>query len=1083
MARFTDEELNRIKQDVSLVRLLESQGHVLKKQGKDYACRCPFHDDATPSLIVSPKTNLWHCMGACQMGGSVIDWVMKSQGVSFRYAVELLRNDHPELASQNTQPVKYNTARKLPSTLAADLLAADEAGVLDRVVGFYHDTLLSEPEALAYLEKRGLHDLELIHTFKLGFANRTLAYHIPQNNREDGAAIRATLKACGVLRSSGHEHLNGSITVPIFDTESNVVELYGRKVRDDLKKGTAYHLYLPGPHAGVWNAQGLKGQEEIILCEALIDAMTFWVNGFKNVTASYGTAGFTEDHLNTFLQCGVKRVLIAYDRDEAGNKAAEQLSAKLQSAGLECFRIWLPKGMDANSYALNMKPARKALEVVIRKAEWLGKGKAPTISTEAKTEPKILAAKEKNTAAPEASNEDHTGSGDKPAPSLAAKISAAGIEPDAAPMPAASVVDAPLPASPLPLPALDNVRCTVKDHEVLFDIAGRVYRVRGLKKNTAHDLLKISLMACNDNGFHTDSLDLYHAKQRQVFINQACVELGVRDEVIKKDLGKVLLKLEGLQEEQISEHLQPKQESEGKQLTNEEHNAALELLNDKNLLNRILDDFNAAGVVGEETNKLAGYLACVSRKLEKPLAVMVQSTSAAGKSALMDAVLSFMPEEERVQYSAMTGQSLFYMGETNLKHKTLAIAEEEGAHNASYALKLLQSEGEITIASTGKDATTGNLVTQEYRVEGPTQLFMTTTAIDIDPELMNRCLVLSVDEGREQTEAIHDQQRYAETLDGLFAKEAQQDIIHVHRNAQRLLKPLKIVNPYAQHLKFLSDKTRTRRDHQKYLTLIRSIALLHQYQREVKTETRGGKAVEYIEVTLSDIEQANQIAHDVLGRTLDELPPQTRNLLNQIRRLVAGQCHQQGIEQSDYRFSRKAIREYSGLGNTQLKIHCQRLEDMEYLLVHRGGRGQSFVYELLYDKADDNDHKHLMGLIDVQQWQYDNKKSGQNANWSGSSRGQVGPKSVGCREAEKTKNPDKNSLKRTDTAKAAENAQPEPKKNNGRSYDGQDVQVPRAQGSARAARNGNNTEQTAPPFTHEGTRVAQASAATADWNA
>jgi DNA primase catalytic core len=375
MARFTDEELSRIKQDVSLVRLLESQGHVLKKQGKDYACQCPFHDDDTPSLIVSPKTNLWHCMGACQMGGSVIDWVMKSQGVSFRYAVELLRNDHPELASQTAQPVKYSTARKLPTTLAADLLAADEQGALNLAVDFYHDTLLNESEALTYLEKRGLHDLELIHSFKLGYANRTLAYHIPQNNRDDGAAIRTKLKACGVLRDSGHEHLNGSLTVPIFDAENNVVELYGRKVRDDLKKGTAYHLYLPGPHAGVWNAQGLKNQEEIILCEALIDAMTFWVNGFKNVTASYGTAGFTDDHLNTFLECGVKRVLIAYDRDEAGNKAAEQLSAKLQSAGLECFRILFPKGMDANSYALNMKPARKALEVVIRKAEWLGKGK------------------------------------------------------------------------------------------------------------------------------------------------------------------------------------------------------------------------------------------------------------------------------------------------------------------------------------------------------------------------------------------------------------------------------------------------------------------------------------------------------------------------------------------------------------------------------------------------------------------------------------------------------------------------------------------------------------------------------------
>lgn len=400
----------------------------------------------------------------------------------------------------------------------------------------------------------------------------------------------------------------------------------------------------------------------------------------------------------------------------------------------------------------------------------------------------------------------------------------------------------------------------------------------------------------------------------------------------------------------------------------------------------------------------------------------------------MEAVLNFMPEEQRVQYSAMTGQSLFYMGETDLKHKTLAIAEEEGASNASYALKLLQSEGEVTIASTGKDAATGNLVTQEYRVEGPTQLFMTTTAIDIDPELMNRCLVLSVDEGREQTEAIHEQQRFTETLDGVFAKESRDDIIQIHRNAQRLLRPMKIVNPYAQHLKFLSDKTRTRRDHQKYLTLIRSITLLHQHQREVKTATRNGRTVEYIEVTLSDIEQANEIAHEVLGRTLDELPPQTRKLLNQIRKMVAEACQRLGIEQSDFRFSRKDIREYSGMGNTQLKIHCQRLEDMEYLLVHRGGRGQSFVYELIYDKADESDAKHLMGLIDVRKLKYDEKKSGQDDNWSGPSRGQVGPKSGGGRADENAENTFKNRLDALITDKTAKNAHLGSEKLNGASY-------------------------------------------------
>src|SRR5277367_5582726 len=145
----------------------------------------------------------------------------------------------------------------------------------------------------------------------------------------------------------------------------------------------------------------------------------------------------------------------------------------------------------------------------------------------------------------------------------------------------------------------------------------------------------------------------------------------------------------------------------------------------------------------------------------------------------------------------MTGQSLFYMGETNLKHKILAIVEEEGAQRASYALKLLQSEGELMIASTGKDATTGRLVTQEYRVQGPVMIFLTTTAIKIDEELLNRCLVLTVDEDREQTKAIHKVQRQRQTLEGLLSAQDHQKILVLHRNAQRLLQPILVANPFA----------------------------------------------------------------------------------------------------------------------------------------------------------------------------------------------------------------------------------------------------------------------------------------------
>src|ERR1019366_2356502 len=285
---------------------------------------------------------------------------------------------------------------------------------------------------------------------------------------------------------------------------------------------------------------------------------------------------------------------------------------------------------------------------------------------------------------------------------------------------------------------------------------------------------------------------------------------------------------------------------------------ALALLKSPELLARIVADFDACGLVGEATNKLAGYLAATSRKLDAPLAILVQSSTAAGKSSLMDAVLAFVPQEERIRYSAMTGQSLFYMGQTNLKHKILAIAEEEGASRASYALKLLQSEGELTIASTGKDAATGNLVTHEYRVEGPVMIFLTTTAIEIDEELLNRCLVLSVDKARAQTEAIHRLQRTRRTLDGLRAKQGKAHLIRLHQNAQRLLRPLAVVNPYADRLTFLSDKTRARRDHEKSLTLIHTIALLHQHQRLVKTMIDSGQAVEYVEVTADDIHEANR---------------------------------------------------------------------------------------------------------------------------------------------------------------------------------------------------------------------------------
>jgi hypothetical protein len=230
---------------------------------------------------------------------------------------------------------------------------------------------------------------------------------------------------------------------------------------------------------------------------------------------------------------------------------------------------------------------------------------------------------------------------------------------------------------------------------------------------------------------------------------------------------------------------------------------------------------------------------------------------------------------------------------------------------------------------------------------------LTTTAADIDEELLNRCLVLTIDEGRAQTAAIHAVQRERRTLVGLQVRTEREAILKIHQDAQRLIEPLAVVNPYAHRLTFLDDRTRTRRDHEKYLTLIDTIALLHQHQRTVKTlhPSAGAKPLRYVEVTLDDIALANRLAHEILGRTLDELPPQTRRLLGLLVGIVEEECRAQQLCRTQYRFSRRQMREATKWGDTQLKVHLGRLVELEYLLVHRGGRGQSFEYELLYDGA------------------------------------------------------------------------------------------------------------------------------------
>jgi DNA primase catalytic core len=994
----------RLKREVSIQRLAEARGIKLTRSGKELIGLCPFHDDRNPSLNIDPVKNVWSCKGACGEGGDVFLWVMRAEGVSFHHALELLKRDYAPSAGP---VVKIATVPKLPPLIDA---TADDKKLLGTVVDYYNRTLKDSPEAQRYLVKRGLESSEIIDRFRLGYANRSLCLHLPASNRAAGEAQRTRLKELGILRNQkpGHEHFNGSLVIPVFNLDGEVMEMYGRKITPNLRAGTPDHTYLPGPHRGVWNEEAFLASKEIILCEALIDALTFWVAGYRSVTASYGVNGFTADHRAAFERHGTERVYIAYDRDEAGDKAAAKLAEQLMEMGIECFRVQFPKGQDANEYARVTQPAAKALGVLLTGAAWMGKGprpagRAPVPVIEAEpvraaaptVEP--LPAEAKSTAKEKKIEEPMPEPTAEPGPAPAPVASEPGAEPEkpqerafslavnAVPLPAVPVEEP--AARPMPLSVPTEPQVKTEGGEVVVTIGPREYRVLGLDKCTSRGQMRVNVKVSGHNVrgefcYHGDTLDMEAFRQRAAFVKQAAHELAAKEETIHREVGQLWTVLAELQRERIAKVLAPPEETA--LMTAEEQAAAMELLCSPRLLEQVLEDFEKCGAVGEETNKKVSYLAAVSRMLAKPLAIVVQSSSSAGKSSLMEAVLDFMPEEHRESYTAMTGQALFYMGQKNLKHKILAIAEQQGAEAASYPLKLLQSEGKLNIASTGKDPVSGKHVTHEYTVEGPVMLFLTTTAPDVDEELMNRCLVLAVNEDREQTQAIHQKQREAQTLDGLKARRRRDKIVRLHRNAQRLLRPVDVVIECLKERRFPDTMTRTRRDHMKFIALIQAIALLHQHQREIKTSIdEDGETFEYIEATESDAKLAWELASHVLMRSLDDVQTQTRRLLLLLDKMVTAECERLQIERLDYRFTRATVRQFTGWSDSQLKTHLHRLEELEYLALHRGLSGQSFVYALNFE-MDANGRPVLPGLS------YGAKAIRMEADRSGSAEGVSG---------------------------------------------------------------------------------------------
>lgn len=962
MPRIPDAELSRLKQAVPLTRLAEARGRLLERAGSsEMKCLCVFHDEATASLHINTEQNVFHCFG-CGAKGDVIAWVRRVDGLSFPDAVTWLQDHDQGKSWRGPTPSGVRRRLILDCPLTVDAQGDD---LLAQVVGFYHTVLVDDPLASAepartFLQRRRLFDLSVQRRLRIGFDDRSLGPRLPRIDTRAGMDIRTHLAAMGLYRESGHAHFVGSVTVPIEDaTTGRVVSLYGRRAQKNVQG--IRHVNLPGPRRGVFNAAGCRAAAAerdgaVILCEAVCDALSFICHGQPHATACLGTNGYTAD-IRAFLHAHARTVFLAFDRDEAGESAYPAIAEDLIGAGATVYRVQFPPGSDANDVLCRAHDPADAMASYLRTAIWLGGRPSvlvPELPAAAPPVPvpltrlvdddaafaddagDVVAAEGEATASAHAPSQAPASSSDAAADSS----SAAGLLPHG-----------------VTQPGPDTVALRVDDRE---------WWARGWQANTSYDRLRLALRVRCGERVCGDTIDVASLKQRQTFIAAAASEIGQSVEVLRDDLGKLWLALETLQDRRIRTLSAPKTKPDPvAAITPERRAAALRYLQARDLLGRIRADVAACGLVGEGDNATVLYLAAVSRKLADPLAVLVQATSAAGKSSLQDTVLALVPEEDRYELTAISSRALFYAEPDALKHKALSIAEQEGADAATYSLKLMQSAGRLSIMVPVKDPDTNEMSTKSRTVEGPVAIFMTTTAAEIDEELQNRFLVLTVDESPTQTAAVQAAQRQRETLDGFAASRRAAALRLLHHDVQRLLQPIRVFNPYAPRLTFAGRRPRGRRDHAKYLRLIRAITFLNQYQRERHTAHIEGERIEYIETAPEDIAEANAIAAQVLGRGLDELAPQTRRLWEALRALANDRAQATGRTLADVRLSRREILTVTGWSYRQIHIHLSRLVDLDYLQAFKGPTTSSVFYGLASEVGTSEASATALGLSDA----------------------------------------------------------------------------------------------------------------------
>ncbi len=484
--------------------------------------------------------------------------------------------------------------------------------------------------------------------------------------------------------------------------------------------------------------------------------------------------------------------------------------------------------------------------------------------------------------------------------------------------------------------------------ELGFSILGGI-KLEGLDRMRA--TLKVIVVKRDDKRFLNNpeyeglavrhSFDLYNDIQVEKFVRKVSTKLEVGQTVIEECLSDITNQLEAWRLGQTEGKEQEKTEQP---LAEKEREETLEFLKAPNLLERINDLIGKSGVVGEEQNRLLMYLIFTSRKRKEPLHIVSLGSSGTGKTHLQEKIAELLPDYDKIAITSLSENAFYYFGVNELRNKLILIEDLDGlsgqASNGGggfFALRELQSKKSISKTVVHKDSK-GRTKTIHLKVEGPVTVAGCTTKESIYEDNANRSFLIYIDESPEQDECIMDYQRRKSA--GLINEKEEEQAKKVLQNIQRLLLHVEVINPYATQLKLPKEVFKRRRSNAHYLQFIELITFIHQYQREFKKGENSNE--EYIETTVEDIKQANELIKHILLRKSDVLTGACRNYFELLK--VTLKKHKQT------RFTNREMSQKLRKSLPTIKRHHQKLFNAGLLCYLKDQKTRTHYYEVANHK-------------------------------------------------------------------------------------------------------------------------------------